>query len=43
MISGVLDGKRPDYRRERQEFFRPRRIDMDRIWELFGFMISVGS
>jgi hypothetical protein len=33
----------PGYRRERPEFFRLRSIDMDWIWEVFGFVISVGS
>jgi hypothetical protein len=43
IISDVGDRGTPDYRRERLEFFRPRSIDMDWIWDVFGFVISVGS
>jgi hypothetical protein len=42
MISDVGDGGTPDYRRERQGFFRPRRVDMLWIWKVFGLMITVG-
>jgi hypothetical protein len=42
MIPDVGDRRIPDYRRERQEFFRPRSIDMDWIWEVFGPVITFG-
>jgi hypothetical protein len=43
IISEIGERGTPDYRRERQEFFRPRSIDMDWIWEVFGPVITVGS
>jgi hypothetical protein len=42
-ISDVGDRGTPGYRREWKESFRPRSIDMDWIWEVFGFLINVGS
>jgi hypothetical protein len=42
-ISDLGERGTPDYRREGQEFFRPRRLDILWIWKLFGFVISVGS
>jgi hypothetical protein len=43
IISDVDDRGTPVYRRERQEFFRLKSVDMLRIWKVFGFVISVGS
>jgi hypothetical protein len=43
IISDVGDGGTPDYRREGQEFFRPRSIDMLWIGKIFGSVTSVGS
>ena len=43
MISDGGDRGTPGYRREWQEFFRPRSIDMDWIWEVFGSVIIVGN
>jgi hypothetical protein len=42
-ISDVGDEGISDYRRERQEFFRQRGMDMVWIWKIFGSVISVGS
>jgi hypothetical protein len=41
-ISDVGDRRTPGYRREWQEFFRPRSIDMVWIWEVFSLRISAG-
>jgi len=43
IISDVGDGGTPVYRRERQENFRPKSMNMIWILEVFGFVISVGS
>jgi hypothetical protein len=42
-ISDVSDRGTPGYRREWQESFRPRRLDILWIWEVFGSVISLGS
>jgi hypothetical protein len=42
-LSDAGDRGKPGYQREWQEFFRPRSIDMDRIWKVYGFVISFGS
>jgi hypothetical protein len=34
--------KKPGYRWEGPEFFRPGSIDIDWIWEVFGSVITVG-
>jgi hypothetical protein len=43
IISDVGDGGTPVYRRERQENFRPKSVNMIWIWEVFDFVIGVGS
>jgi hypothetical protein len=43
IISDVDDRGTPDYRREWEEFFKLRSIDMDSIWEVSGAVITVGS
>jgi hypothetical protein len=42
-ISEVGDRGTPGYRRDRQELFRPKSMDMVRIWKVFGLLITVGS
>jgi hypothetical protein len=42
-ISYVGDRGTPGYRREWQESFRPRRLDILWIWKLFGSVISFES
>jgi hypothetical protein len=42
-ISDVGDGGTPDYRREWQVAFRPRRLEMLRLSKVFGDVISIGS
>jgi hypothetical protein len=42
-ISDFGDGGTPDYRREWQVAFRPRRLEMLWIWKVFGDVISFGS
>jgi len=46
MVRKISDGGdrgTPGCRREWQESFRPRRLDMLWIWELFGSVLSLGS
>jgi hypothetical protein len=43
MDSGAGDRGTSGYRWKRQEFIRPKSDDMDWIWKVFGFVISVGS
>jgi len=43
MISDIGDKETPGYRREWQESFRPRRLDILYIWKVFGSVISFGS
>jgi hypothetical protein len=43
IISDVGDGGTPVYRRERQENFRPKSVNMIWIWEVFDFVIGIGS
>jgi hypothetical protein len=42
-ISDVGDRGTPDYRWKRQESFRPKRLDILWIWELFGSVITLRS
>jgi hypothetical protein len=42
-ISDIGDRGTTDYRRERQEFFRPRSMDMAWICGLLGSVIRFGS
>jgi hypothetical protein len=42
-ISDAGDRGTPGYRREWQESFRPKRLDILWIWEVFGPVITVGS
>jgi hypothetical protein len=43
MLLDVGERETPDYRRERQESFRPKRIDMLSIWKVFCPVITAGS
>jgi len=43
MISDVGDRGTPGYRQGWQEAIMMKRVDMVWIWEVFGFVTSVGS
>jgi len=42
-VSDGGDKGTPGYRRDWQESFRPKRMDILSIWKLFGSVISIGS